>query len=234
MFKIEDIINRVHNADCLEFMKQMKDKSVDLVLTDPPYGIDFQSARPTENKRKDKIINDKLSDFVSIIDPFFIEVKRILKDGGCCCCCCCGGGGTPSLAHLWLKAGDCLKVENVLIWDKGFVGMGWRYRFQWEAILVATKGERKTWNGGNNKSNILKFQKIIPQQGDHPTPKPIDLMKQLILDNSNENDLILDPFLGSGTTAVAAKQLKRNFIGIEISPDYCKIANDRLRQEMLF
>jgi len=112
--------------------------------------------------------------------------------------------------------------------------MGWRYRFQWEAILVATKGERLVWNGGNNKSNVLKFQKIIPQAGEHPTPKPIDLMKQLILDNSNENDLILDPFLGGGTTAVAAKQLHRRYIGIEIIPKYCDIAKKRLGQEVLF
>ena len=67
----------------------------------------------------------------------------------------------------------------------------------------------------------------------HPTQKPLSIVSKLIKVSSNENDIILDPFLGSGTTAVAAKQLKRNFIGIEISKKYCKIARDRLKQDIL-
>ena len=68
----------------------------------------------------------------------------------------------------------------------------------------------------------------------HPTAKNINLIKDLTYSHSKENDIVLDPFLGSGTTAVAAKQLKRNFIGIEINEKYCKIAQDRLKQELLF
>lgn len=68
----------------------------------------------------------------------------------------------------------------------------------------------------------------------HPTQKPINLMKYLIKKCSDEGNIILDPFMGSGTTAVACKQLNRNFIGFEISPEYCKIAEKRLQQETLF
>jgi DNA modification methylase len=102
----------------------------------------------------------------------------------------------------------------------------------WEAVIIATKGQRKTWNGGNNRSNILEFQKVIPQAGDHPTPKPESLMRQLIEDNSNPEDLTLDPFMGSGTTLRAAKDLGRKAVGIEIEEKYCEIAAKRLSQEV--
>ena len=68
----------------------------------------------------------------------------------------------------------------------------------------------------------------------HPTQKPLRIIEKLLKTHSNENDIILDPFLGSGTTAVAAQYLKRNFIGIEINPEYCKIAEQRLSQKTLF
>jgi len=205
---------------------------VDLVLTDPPYGIDFHSAWPSEERKKDKIQNDGLDAYQAMLPEMYSAFAGILKDGGCCCCCC-GGGGTPSLAYAWIEVPKHLTLENVCIWDKGFVGMGWRYRFQWEAVIIATKGERKTWNGGSNRSNILEFQKVIPQNGEHPTPKPEALMRQLIEDNSNVGDLVIDPFCGAGTTLRAAKDLGRNAIGIDLEERYCEIAVQRLRQEVL-
>ena len=220
----------IYNADCRDILPHLE--PVDLVLTDPPYGIDFHSAWPSEERKKDKIKGDGLQEYLETLKWFLPSVNKILTDGGCCCCCCGGGGGTPSLAYLWIEAGKHLNVENVCVWDKGFIGMGWRYRFQWEAILVATKGERRIWNGGENRANILRFQKIIPQNGDHPTPKPVSLMTQLIEDNSNQDSSILDPFMGSGTTLRAAKDLGRKAIGIETEEKYCEIAVKRLQQEV--
>ena len=207
---------------------------VDLIVTDPPYGIDFHSARPSDERKKDKIANDGLDSYIQMLPEMWAHFRYALKEGGCCCCCCGGGGGsTPSLAYAWIEVPKHLTLENVCIWDKGFVGMGWRYRFQWEAVIIATKGERKTWNGGANRSNILEFQKVIPQNGEHPTPKPEALMRQLIEDNSNPGDYVLDPFCGAGTTLRAAKDLGRKAIGIEIEEKYCEIAVQRLRQEVL-
>lgn len=223
---------KIYHGDCREILPHLP--KVDLVLTDPPYGISFRSAWPSEERKKDPIHGDDIEDYRAMLGWFFPAVKEILNDGCCCCCCCSGGGGTPSLAYLWIEATKSLKVENVCVWDKGFLGMGWRYRFQWESILVATKGDRKTWNGGSAKSNILKFQKVIPQDGDHPTPKPETLMRDLIHDNSNEGETLLDPFMGSGTTLRAAKDLGRKAIGIEIEEKYCEIAVKRLSQEVLF
>lgn len=221
----------IYHGDCREILPSLP--GVDLVLTDPPYGIDFQSARPTEERKKEKIKNDGLDSYLALLPEMYASFSKVLKDGGVMCCCGGGGGGgTPSLAYAWIEVPKHLTLENVCIWDKGFVGMGWRYRFQWEAVIIATKGERKTWNGGNNRSNILEFQKVIPQYGDHPTPKPESLMRQLIEDNSNPDDLVIDPFMGSGTTLRAAKDLGRKAIGIEIEEKYCEIAAKRLSQEV--
>lgn len=99
----------------------------------------------------------------------------------------------------------------------------------WTSFDTAVRKFKWKWNGmlqeqmGKNKEERV-----------HPTQKPLELMKWCLQNYSKENDLIFDGFLGSGSTILAAKHLKRNFIGIEISKDYCKIAEDRLKQEMLF
>lgn len=98
---------------------------------------------------------------------------------------------------------------------------------QWEAIAYYPQAEHEF---------IKRIPDVIHQDRTgnvlHPTEKPVDLIKKILM--ANTGDIVFDPFAGSGTTAVAAKQLKRNFIGIEISEKYCKIAEDRLRQQMLF
>lgn len=220
----------IYHGDAKEILPQLP--KVHAIITDPPYGIDFQSARPTEERKKDKIKNDGFEEYLALLSWLLPQFKNSLVDGGICCCCG-GGGGTPSLAHLWIEAGKHLNVENVCIWDKGFVGLGWRYRFQWEAVLVAINGERRVWNGGENKSNILKVQKIIPQNGDHPTPKPVGLMRELIECNTNTGDTVLDPFCGSGSTLEAAKECGRNAIGIELEEKYIDICIKRLKQDFL-
>lgn len=110
--------------------------------------------------------------------------------------------------------------------------MGYGFRNQHELCLVLEKGnvEYKL----NNFSNVVKMQHVQHDKNTHPHEKGIDLIKKIILHSSSENDIVLDPFLGSGTTAVACKQLGRNFIGIELSEKYCEIARKRLEQDTLF
>jgi 23S rRNA G2445 N2-methylase RlmL len=91
----DDFVNKIIRGDCLEIMKQIPDKSIDLILCDPPYGIDFCSSR---TNRKERLQNDKLCDWTEMLPKMLSEFKRILTDTGCCCCCCCGGGKTPVTA----------------------------------------------------------------------------------------------------------------------------------------
>ena len=206
----EDYINKVHQGDCLEFMRQMPDKCVDLVVTDPPYGMEFQSNHRFE--KHDKIAND--SEFPLWI---FDEFNRIAKRGVYVFC-------------RWDNIHEVPKPKSVLAWVKNNWSMGdlqHEHGRQWEACLFYPQEEHKF---------ITRIPDVIHanRTGNslHPTEKPVELIKTII--DANEGDIVFDPFLGSGTTAVAAKQLKRNFIGVELSEKYCAIARERLSQDMLF
>jgi len=226
-------------GDCLIEMKKIADKSVDLVLTDPPYGINFCSSW---TNRKEFIKNDGLDDWQSMLPIMLTEFKRILTDTGCCCCCCCGGGKTPVTAIFTIEAIKHFNLIQTLVWKK-FIGLGWRYRPSYENIVVLSK-DLKNYNFYDTSkkcSNVIEgINQDIPQyrggeagyHDEHPTQKPIALMKKLILIHSKEGDTVLDPFMGSGTTGVAAKELGRNFIGIEILSDYFAIAKRRIDQTM--
>ena len=110
--------------------------------------------------------------------------------------------------------------------------MGFHYRRNYEFMLVAQRGNTCIWNGGNTTSNVFRLGKIIPSAEQHPTIKPIELMEHFIRLHSNESDLILDPFAGSFTTAIAAIRLKRNFICIEKELAYVKIGRQRIKNEV--
>ena len=220
-------------GDCLEVMKTIPDKSVDLVLTDPPYGIAFKSSRQTY---QDKIINDGLDEWREILPKFLKEFNRVLTDTGCCCCCCGGGGKTPVAAIFTLEAIKHFNLIQTLVWRK-FIGLGWRYRPAYENIIILSK-DRDNYNfydDSKSCANVIEgINQDIPVEGDHPTQKPLALMIRLLNIHSMPGDMVLDAFTGSGTTLRAAKDLGRKYIGIEISEKYCEIAVKRLGQEVLF
>jgi len=191
----QDFINKVICGDCLEVMKEIPDKSVDLVLTDPPY-----------------------PDYHKEIYGYKKGLLKELKRFSC-----------KQLIFWSAKVDFPLDYTAIHIWDKK-VGVGSWY-------------ERIFERNGGIEYKVYRYYLINSEVAanytndifwEHPSQKPIKLIEKLILENSKEGDTILDPFLGSGTTAVAAKHLGRNYIGIEISPEYCKIAEERLRQEVLF
>ena len=244
----EPILNHIYTGDCLEIMRDWPDKCVDLIVTDPPYGLNFNNGDLAHNREKvfggdtsksvaRPIANDGGEDAMRTFLAFLEQAARILKDGSCCCCCCCGGGGGPKplFAEWTLHMDRILKFKQAIVWDKGGLGMGIHYRRNYEFVLIAQKpGAACTWNGGKITPNVFRIPKIIPSADEHPTAKPVELMGHFIRLHSNEGGVVLDPFAGHGPTLVAAKQLGRKYIGIEINPDYAKIAEERLRQEELF
>jgi DNA modification methylase len=220
-------LNKIYQGDCLELMKDIPDKSIDLVLTDPPYGINFKSPWQTH---QDYIINDTLADWKEILPKFLIEFKRILSDNGCCCCCGGGGGKTPVTAIFTIEAIKHFNLIQTVVWKKT-VGLGWKYRSAYENIIVLSKSKDNFnfYDNSNRCSNVIEgINQKIPQKGEHPTVKPVKLMEHFIRIHSKENAVILDPFVGSGTTAIACLKTGRNFIGIEKEPKYVEIANKRI------
>src|SRR3990167_1590205 len=227
-------------GDCLEIMKEFPDKSFDSIISDPPYGIDFCSSWTS---RKERLENDKLSDWDILIKSFSPEFKRVITDIGCCCCCCGGGGKTPVAALFTIEAIKHFNLIQTLVWKK-FIGLGWRYRPSYENIVVLSKdGNNYAFYDETKKcSNVIEgINQDIPQyNGDkagysdeHPTQKPVDLMKRLINTHTKVNNLILEPFMGGGSTLIAAKELKRRAVGIEISEKYCAMATQRLKNTIV-
>jgi len=198
-------INHVYQGDCLEVMAGFEDKSVDMILTDPPYGMDFQSNRRA-NKHA-KIEGDK---DIKQVEEFARESYRISK------------GNTAHYIFCSFHNIDIFKqafekhftIKNILVWVKNNTSMGdllGNFAPKTEFILFLQKGGRKI--NGTRDANVFVFARTNNEL--HPTQKPVDLFAYLIQKFSDISDTILDPFAGSGTTAIAAIRTKRNYILIE-------------------
>jgi site-specific DNA-methyltransferase (adenine-specific) len=207
-------------GDCLERMKEISDSSVDMVLTDPPYGMSLTPQRASGRFHGEKIRND--GDLMWV-GAFFGECFRVVKNNSAAMFFCNHYCVSEFIASA-KSAG--FEVKNLIVWDKGHFGMGGNWRPVHELILICTKGRFVTKS--NNLKTIIKFKKVHHSKAVHPTEKPIDMLEHLIFEPDYEPQAILDPFMGSGTTGVACKNLGRKFIGIEMDDKYFQVAQDRI------
>lgn len=241
---IDRFLNRIICGDAVETMESLPDECIDAVITDPPYGV---------NKADWDIINyDKWFNGLQRVmknnssiyifgaiynyDKLLVSAKKYFKHLN---------------TLIWLFPNGMNRLINnwQICYDPIFFGSKGQHKFNTDDIRYPyTKGTQirikspvikggKEWKPnpkGRKPENVI----VIPclnhgagqgERVNHPTQKPVKLIERLTLASSNENDLILDPFVGSGTTAVACKKLKRNYIGIEIDPEYCKIAEARIK-----
>jgi len=204
----KNIINKIINGDCLEVMKQLPDKSIDLVLTDPPYGINADGGVGggiLKGRKYNKGWDNGKPDI-----EYFNEILRISKNA------IVFGGNfftdrLPQSNHwiVWDKVGE-IKFNNPysgaeLCWTNFLKNTVKKYVFIQAGFI--------------SDSNDLRI---------HPTQKPTELIKIILNDYSKENDLVLDCFSGSGTTAIACSELKRNFICIEKDKGYYESSCQRL------
>ena len=202
---------QLHLGDCLEVMRSMPDKSVDAVITDPPYGV--QKATWDEE-----------------IPPIEIwrEVKRITRNGASVLVF----GGIKLMPNVMERLGELFEYQWVIAWYKsnamqfGKTGYSVLDIALWYANGKAVAKEKK---------RDVIVEPIIPSQNNfgHPTPKPIRVMRHMVECLTKPGDTILDPFMGSGTTGVACVQTGRNFIGIEIDPTYFAIAEKRIAEAQM-
>jgi DNA modification methylase len=214
---------RLINADCLEAMRDIPDGSVDMVLTDPPYGMSFQSNHAKSGPRHKKIKQDE-----AVNAQWISECFRLVKDGGGFASFCDWRTSCEWRSEIE-SAGFSLKSQ--VVWNRLHHGMGdlkGAFAPMHDIIWYASKG-RRIFANGRPKSVIESKRPSPSQDNGHPTCKPVPLMRALIdsiCDGSG--GVILDPFMGSGTTGVAAKNLGRSFIGIELDPDYFALASKRI------
>ena len=244
----------IYKADCRQVMASLADGSVSMVFTDPPYGhnnndgdliSNVEKAFPSRRKRGDRgqveyeerpIANDGFEDANLLVKCLFDESRRLLVPGGCCCCCCGGGGGVnPQYARWSMWMDKRLQFKQMVIWDKGPMGLGHHYRRSYEVVLVGEKKGAKTrWFDRTKRvDNIIRpgnygIRKIIPSEDQHPTEKPWELAAHFIRLHTEPGDLVLDAFSGGGSTLVAAKRLGRRAIGVELDERWCQYAADKL------
>lgn len=212
-------INKIYNADCLELMKEIPDNSIDLVLTDPPYGINYQSNM--RSSKFNKIENDN-NDMRFIV---YDNMHRILKENSVAILFCSFKNFADDYKYLEKK----YAIKNVIVWNKGGGGIGdliHSLLTDYELAIIAHKGQ--CCIRGKRDGSVWTHTKVNPNNMTHPTEKPVSLFKKCIEKFSDERSLVLDCFSGSGTTAIACSELKRNFICIEKDFDYWKASCERL------
>lgn len=211
-------------------MKKIPDNSIDLIVTDPPYKTITGGDSNGKNSIRPKGMlsgNRKLFTHQNDIKPeqWIPELFRILKDNTHC---------YIFTNHLNMKimlneaekAG--FKLHNILVWEKNNCTPSQFYMKNCEYILFLRKGKAKWINDIGGSKTVHQFKNVIGNKL-HPTEKPVDLMQFYIENSSQEGDVVLDPFMGSGSTGVACLNTGRNFIGIELDDEYMDVARERIK-----
>jgi len=212
----DDFVNKVIHGDCIDVMREMPDKCVDLVLTDPPYGINENAFRVANRGKLAR--TTKYKDFTwdkeRIAEDYFIEIFRVSKNQIIF-------GGNYYIDYLY-------PTKCIIVWDKDTRKTNFAdCEVAWGSFNSAARVYKHRWNGMLQENMAKKEPRIYPCQ------KPVHLITKIIKDFSNENDLILDPFAGSGTTAEACRLMHQRFIVIEKTSEGIALSKERLSQGVL-
>ena len=209
------------NGDCLDLMDDLEDNSVDILYTDPPYIPPQHSSTLTKYKKS-------LSE-MGILENFykrFIEkVDRVLKDDGILIIYC----NCDSYPLFYIHLYPYVKKMRCFIWDKISCSLGYTFRHQHEMLLCGERMNMKCIKCGTG--DIFKYKVVKAKEKDHPAQKPIDIHKHILQNIIGENRVVLDPFMGTGSISLACKELGCDYIGMELEPEYFKIAETKLLSE---
>jgi len=252
---IESFVNNIFNDKWENVLTRMPSNSIDIVITSPPYNVGLGSNRFKKDKYDSYKDNMPYTEYLEWMDCLFTECYRILKAGGRICLNIGDGanGSIPSHADFTVRMRDKNNFipMTTIVWDKKQIGnaLSWgsykspshpSFPTQFEFILVMAK-ETPKHDGDKEKITITdeEFQKnsralwsFLPETNmkkyDHPAVFPEELPRRLIQHLTYEDDIVLDPFSGVGTTCAVAKKLRRKYIGIEMSKKYYETSNIRL------
>lgn len=207
---------QLHLGDCLEFMRTLEAGSVDAVITDPPYGITYQSNMGAGRGTK-PITNDG----TRISLRLYARVMPLLKANHIL-----WFTRWDAWPDVWEILGQHFPLRGLLVWDKGTPGMGDLCHWGPSYELIASAGYAKI--NGSRDGSVLRYRTVPGRDRNHPTEKPVELLAYLIEKITQPGDLVFDPFMGSGTTGVACMQTGRRFVGCELDEGYFKIAEKRI------
>ena len=233
-------LNTIYNQSCIDGMKELPDESIDLIFTDPPYYQYRAKNVKSLKNHKDVVTEFEFDEFQSeeeyleFMNHALKELFRISKPGASGYMFC----GDDFVSYLNKMVEDAgFQFRKVIHWHKTnpFPAIYTRkmYANSMELIVHFSKGTPKTWNHKpvNEMHNFIQTPICMgKERTEHKTQKPLKVCVPFIEISSNEEDIIIDPFMGSGSTAIAALTTKRNFIGYEISKRYLDIANKRIAE----
>lgn len=222
-------LNYINNVDCLEGLKELPDNSVDLVLTDPPYGIGIKSQGGSKHA------GAKLNPWADICNAsvwytaWLRECQRVLKDDGALWSFI-NWRYFPTLCKAGLDMG--WGVESLLVWDKCWIGPGGvkGLRPSYEQVALFTMPDFAVKDRG--LADIQRFKWASYKPSGHPAEKPVALLEWIIrASGKGHGAVVLDPFMGSGSTACAAVRNGCNYIGFEMDPNWTEKAQERIAAE---
>lgn len=217
---------KLYNGDCLEVMDRLikEGVKVDCILADPPYGMNFKS-----NYRKNKYEKIKSDNNLNFLPLLFNKLYKILNDNSHIYCFC----SWHNIDKFKIEFEKYFKLKNIIVWEKNNTSMGdlkGSYAPKHEFILYGHKGRRL--RNGFRYADIIKAKRTNNKL--HPTQKPVDLLELLLKQSTNKNEIVLDCFMGSGSTGVACANTGRKFIGIELDNNYFDIASKRIEEAYFY
>lgn len=237
---LEEYLNKIINGDCLEVLRKLPDESIDLVVTSPPYNLKNSTGNGMKDGRGGKWANAALIEGYENYDDcmpndeyakwqheVLLECLRVIKDDG-----------AIFYNHKWRVQAGLIQdrrdivydvpLRQIIIWQRrGGINFNAGYFLPtYEVIYLIAKKNFKLAPHSNRYGDVWDIMQ--EQRNDHPAPFPVELIDRII--SSTTAQIVLDPFMGSGTTAVVAAGLGRNFIGIEKSAKYCESAMERLEK----
>lgn len=228
-------LNYIDNTDCLEGLAQIPDHSVDVIVTDPPYFLSMGHAGSKTNAQQSVQLNsNRAFNDLAICTPFykqlFAEYARVLKEDGSFYFFTDFRG----YAYYFPLINAALPVRNLIVWDK-MTGPGSFYAFAHEFMIFGTYKSKTKGGVGTNVWRMKAFNSgARTTNGDkqHPSQKPWELIAKAIEDSTEPGGVVLDTFMGSGTTAVACIKTGRNYIGFELDEGYHAIAQQRIAEAL--
>jgi site-specific DNA-methyltransferase (adenine-specific) len=223
---LEQNINAILNQDCLDVMHEIQSGEVDLIVTDPPYLIDYKTNYRNDKSHKfcSAIKNDSNPVLVS---RYIEECFRLLKDNSAMYMFC----GQMTL-DWFLREVDSVGfiLKNIIVWNKNNWTAGdltGSFGRKWEPLLLLAKGTPKI--RGFRFHDVWDFDRVAGKKQLHQNEKPISLIERCIETFSDKGDLVFDGFMGSGTTAVAARNKGRNYLGCELDKGYFDVCVNRIK-----
>jgi len=246
-------LNIIYNTDCIEGMNLIPNNTIDIVITDPPFAIDFKAKRNNYNRKQSRVIDGyneiRKEEYYKFTLNWMKEVYRILKNSGSMYVF----SGWNNLKDI-LNAIDelCFITVNHIIWKYQF-GVVTKRKFvtsHYHCLYICKNDKNRKFlpyskydkNSKSSKGRSLHYEdkedvwyiKREYWNGDKKTPTklPAELIEKILMYSSEEGDIVLDPFLGSGQVAVVSKMMKRQYIGFEIVKEYYEFAKERLEKDI--